>query len=391
MLTEEELERKRAVSRYFSRESPKAICASMGRPKKWLYKWVARYRSGDADWFVDDSRRPKTMPTKTPDEMVAQVVAARESLASAAYADCGVFSIRQKLFDIGISDAPSDATIGRIIRSAGLVKKPEKRIKVGAPYPTPVAEGPNDVHQLDIWGPRYLGVGKICYTLNIIDVARRGPCINPIRSKTYNDLIPCLIRSWKTLGLPKVLQMDNFVLTSHPGAICRLLRLCLYVGVEPLLAPFKEPWRQGVVEKFNDFFNKSFFCQHRFENLLQMQEKALVFEEHCWRQRRLPALSGKTPSQVFPEAQVRLLPEDFAVDPARLGVTEGKISCIRLVRSNHQVDLLGRKFPVSESYYREYVKATLFTKENIIRLYHQGQQIAEFYFSKCKAESHLEG
>ena len=88
---------------------------------------------------------------------------------------------------------------------------------------------------------------------------------------------------------------------------------------------------------------------------------------------------------------MRLLPEDFAVDPAGLGVAEGRISCIRLVRSNHQVDLLGRKFPVSESYYREYVKATLFTHEDIIRLYHQGQQIAEFQFSKSKAEPLLEG
>lgn len=383
MNTKEELERKQAVGRYLSRESPKAICASMGRPKKWLYKWIARFKSGDADWFVDDLKTPNSMPTKTPPEIVAQVIAARTALEATKYADRGVFAIRQKLSDIGITDAPSDATVGRIIRDAGLVRKQEKRDKVGTPYPAPPAEEPNGVHQLDIWGPRYLGTGKRCYVLNIIDVARRGPCINPVNNKTYDALLPCLVRSWQTLGLPKVLQMDNFVLTSHPGSICRMLRLCLYVGVEPLLVPFREPWRQGVVEKFNDFFGKNFFCQHRFSGFTELMERAMTFEDHCWHDRRLSALSGKTPAAAFPQARISLLPADFAVDPHKLPVLPGKISCIRLVRSNYQVDLLGRKFPVSNSYYREYVKTTLFTAEDAVRLYHQGQQIAEFKFSMC--------
>lgn len=383
MNTTEELERKQAVSRYLSRESPKAICASIGRPKKWLYKWVARFKSGDADWFVDDPRTPKSMPTKTPTEMIAQVVAARQTLEATKYAPRGVFAIRHKLSDIGIADGPADATIGRIIRDAGLVKKAEKRAKIGTPYPAPLAEAPNDLHQLDLWGPRYLGTGSMCYVLNIIDVARRGPSISAIKSKSHDALIPCLVRSWQTLGLPRILQMDNFLQTTHPGCICKMLRLCLYVGVEPLLVPFSEPWRQGVVEKFNDFFDKNFFRQHHFTSFAELQERTITFEQHCWQSRRLPALSGKTPSQVSQSAELRLLPEDFAVDPAGLHIPNGRISCIRMIRSNHQVSFLGYKFPVDECYYREYVTATLFTAESLVRLYHQDRQIAEFKFSMC--------
>jgi len=383
MNTTEELERKQAVSRYLSRESPKAICASIGRPKKWLYKWVARFRSGDADWFVDDPRTPKSMPTKTPPEMVAQIVAARQTLEATRYAACGVFAVRQKLSDVGIADAPADATISRIIKGAGLVRKAEKRAKIGTPYPAPSAETPNDLHQLDMWGPRYLGTGKVCYVLNVIDVARRGPIISVIKSKSHDALIPCLVRCWQTLGLPKVLQMDNFIQTTHPGCICRMLRLCLYVGVEPLMVPFSEPWRQGVVEKFNDFFDKNFFRAHQFTSFADLQERAVTFEEHCWHSRRLSALSGKTPSQAFQNTELHLLPADFAVDPTKLHIPEGRISCIRMIRSNHQVSFLGYKFPVSECYYREYVTATLFTAESLVRLYHQDQQIAEFKFSMC--------
>ena len=383
MHTKEELERKRAVNKYASGVDPKDICDCLGRPKKWLYKWVRRFKSGDANWFVDRSRTPKNMPSKTPPEMVAQVVAARQALQATRYAERGVFAIRHRLSDIGVTDAPSDATLSRIVRKAGLITKQEKRGKVGTPYPSPPADNPNDVHQIDFWGPRHLGVGKRCYVFNIIDVARRGPSINPISNKSYDALIPCLVRSWQTLGVPRILQMDNFVLTTHPGCICRLLRLCLWMGIEPLLVPYREPWRQGVVEKFNDFFDKTFFRQHRFSDLADMMERAVDFEEYCWHNRRLSALSGKTPATAFPQAQIKLLPSDFEVDLRKLPVSDGRISCIRLVRSNYQVELLGRKFQVSDSYYREYVKATLFTAEDTIRFYHQGQQIAEFKFSMC--------
>lgn len=111
MPTKQERERKLAVSRHCLGESPKDICASIGRPKKWLYKWVARFKSGDADWFVDDSRRPKRTPTKICSEMVDQIVARRKVLENSRYSDRGVFAIRESLLSLGITGIPSDSTI----------------------------------------------------------------------------------------------------------------------------------------------------------------------------------------------------------------------------------------------------------------------------------------
>jgi hypothetical protein len=124
----------------------------MRKPKKWLYKWVGRFKSGDADWFADDSRAPKHSPSKTSPEMTAEIVAARECLERTPYACRGAFSIRQKLASLDVSDAPLDATMNRVISAAGLVKKSLPRVNVGTPYPAPTADGPNDVHQLDLWG-----------------------------------------------------------------------------------------------------------------------------------------------------------------------------------------------------------------------------------------------
>lgn len=386
MPTTEELERRSAVTRYLSGERASAVCRSLGRPRKWLYKWVSRFRSGDSDWFVDDSRRPKHSPSATPPETASRIVSARQHLEQLPYACHGVFSIRQELCDDKSISLPSDATINRIISGAGLVKKTGKRMKVGTPYPEPAADGPNAVHQLDLWGPRYLGTGKSCYVINIIDVARRMPSIHPVPNKSFGSLIPAVVRCWQTLGVPAILQMDNGVTTGtsiQPGSICKMLRLCLHVGIHVVFVPFAEPWRQGVIEKFNDFLDKSFFRPHRFQDLSELCEQSQRFQDHCWNVRRISALKGKTPAQVSDPARVRLLPESFAVDVDKLPIPSGKVSFIRMVRSDCQVDVLGRKLPIDERYYREYVTASLCTNSGALTIRHQAELIAEFQFSMC--------
>jgi hypothetical protein len=37
-----------------------------------------------------------------------------------------------------------------------------------------------------------------------------------------------------------------------------LIRLCLHNGVEPWFIPMADPWRNGVVEKFNEHYEQKF-------------------------------------------------------------------------------------------------------------------------------------
>lgn len=385
MPTKEELERILAVKEYTLGSSPRSICERIGRPKKWLYKWIGRFKSGDPEWFVDHTRRPKHSSSKTSPEIIAQIEAARRSLEQTLYSLRGVFSIRQKLSDMGLTEVPSDPTINRVIRTAGLTKKKPPRVKIGTPYPAPTAELPNDVQQIDLWGPRYLTVGQRCYMLNIIDVARRMPSIHVTPNKSFASLIPGIIRCWQTVGIPRILQSDNSLCAGtnmQPGVLSGILKLCLYVGVEVLFVPFSEPWRQGIVEKFNDFADKSFFQAQRFQDLPDMLSKSYEFESQCWKLRHPTALKGKAPLEMFPGARIERLSEDFRV-PDELGITDGKVTFIRLVRSDHQVDILGLKFPIPEDYYREYITACLHTNSGQLKVYHQDVQIAEFKLSKC--------
>jgi transposase-like protein len=42
-----EADRRRAIQRYQHGESATAICTSMGYSRRWIYKWLKRFQSGD--------------------------------------------------------------------------------------------------------------------------------------------------------------------------------------------------------------------------------------------------------------------------------------------------------------------------------------------------------
>jgi len=79
------------------------------------------------------------------------IIEARKRLDSNPYSQKGAISILYELNQLGI-DAPSVATINRILKRNGLIKKTETAISKSKEYPTHYY----DVQQMDLIGPRYL-------------------------------------------------------------------------------------------------------------------------------------------------------------------------------------------------------------------------------------------
>lgn len=53
-----------AIDRFKQGEAPNEIYTSLKRSKKWFFKWLKRYRSGDKNWFKDQSRAPRKSPQR---------------------------------------------------------------------------------------------------------------------------------------------------------------------------------------------------------------------------------------------------------------------------------------------------------------------------------------
>lgn len=119
----EEETRKRAILRYLvEKEEPKVIYTSLNRSKKWFFKWLNRYQTGNADWYRDQSRAPLRRTGETDPREKDLVISTRKRLESEPYAQIGVSAIKWELTKLGMP-FPSDSTIHRILQREGLIKK----------------------------------------------------------------------------------------------------------------------------------------------------------------------------------------------------------------------------------------------------------------------------
>src|SRR3990172_5372081 len=59
-------ERRLAITRCLAGEDPTAVAASLGRSRRWVYKWLARHGTGDPAWGHEQSPPPPTPPPPPP-------------------------------------------------------------------------------------------------------------------------------------------------------------------------------------------------------------------------------------------------------------------------------------------------------------------------------------
>lgn len=357
-----EMERQQAVERYQQGESVAAICTSLGRSVRWLYKWIERAQK-EGSWWEEQSRRPHSPFNRSSTETEQLVMQTRQRLVQD---ECfkGAQSIAWELEAAKIK-APSIATINRILKRQGLIEPVlARRPSKGRKYPTPSASHAGSVHQSDFVGPRYLRGPVRFYSLNTVDVATGRCATIPLHGRSNEVVLPALWQTWVRLGIPKIQQVDNelvfFGSRLHPRGLSQVLRLCLMHEVEPLFIPPAEPWRNGVVEKFNHHWQQKVLAKpmKTFEDLTG---NALSFDERHnsrWKYRKN---NGRTPNDVLASCRVSSrMPPQLTPPTLPLARPErGRYHFIRFIRSDQELDIFGEKFKLPPEAAYEYVQATV--------------------------------
>lgn len=356
-----EMERVQAVERFRRGESAAAISASMGRSVRWVYKWVERSEV-DGKWWIEHARKTQRAANRSSPEVEQMVIEARRRLVSEG-GFAGAQMIAWELENAAMR-VPSIATINRILKRHGLVDTAGRRhVSKGRKYPAPEAIHVG-THQTDFVGPRFLHGPVRFYSLNTVDLATARCATVPIRNRSTEAVVPALWETWVRLGIPRVQQLDNelvfFGSRLHPRGLSQVLRLCLHHDVEPLFIPPSEPWRNGVIEKFNDHWQQKFLRQ-TMTSFAELQTRALAFDERHnsrWRYRKI---GGKTPNEALGAS--RIVPQKPPhLDPPSLPLPRperGRYHFIRFIRSDRMLDLFGEKFSLPLEAAHEYVKATV--------------------------------
>lgn len=376
-----------AIKRFLRGERVSAICRLLDRSRRWFYYWLRRYVADDPTWAQAKSSAPHRRPTKTAAEVEHLICAVRRRLVATKYAQRGAFAVQWQLQQLGVEPVPRIWTINRVLQRHGLLVKPTYQPK-GTPYPAVEPQRPNDLHQLDLVGPRYLQGGERHYGVHLIDAYSNAVALEAVSSKQAALIVEAVVAAWQRLGIPRVLQLDNELSfrgsNRYPRSFGLLLRLCLYLGVEPSFIPEEEPWRNGIIERFNDVYDKLFFRSQRFRNRAHLRAELPRFEAFHNTQHRYAKLGQRPPWTIHAALRRRLLPHRFTRHRTSLPWRDGRVSFIRLTDRAGTVRFFSERFVVDPTLVHEYVTGTIDTKPGLLRFTHQGRVIKVYHYAVTK-------
>ena len=376
--------RLRAVQRFYEGEEPEEICTSLGCSRSWLYKWAARYDPDNPAWIDDRSRQPLSSPLRTPAEIEKIVELVRLDLYNHDLF-CGKQAIQWKLIDMEVQPVPSLTTIGRILKRRELTNRRIGRYTPkGKKYPELPTQRPNQTQQLDMVGPCYLTGPIKFYSLNTVDTAINRCGIEPVLSREAQSILDAVHAVWMRLGIPENLQVDNefsfYGSPTHPRGMGPLIRLCLRYGVNLWFIPPSEPWRNGIVEKFNDHYRQRFLDTVTMASMLQLREGSLAFEHRHNSAYRYSKIKGKTPLAALAEKKAKLVfpSKNHAPKHPLDKPEEGCYHLVRFIRGDCRLNIFGEIFPAPPQTQYEYVVATIDVKEQTLKLFLDTIQVEEY-------------
>lgn len=391
--------RKEAIQRRLCGESPQIICRRLGVSRKWFYKWWNRYQSGNDSWYKNESRAPKHIPHKLEPSMEALILSIRDTFVKTPYSQKGAAAIAWEVHKLG-HPAPAYWQINRVLKRNNRIHPKShtnrKNSNIAYPYFRETYY-PGYIHQADLVGPRYIkGDGQL-FVLNTIDLYSRAVHSFPIRSKDDDSIVLALIDTWKKLGIPEFLQLDNELSfrgsNKYPHSLGKVIKLCLSLNIQPVFIPPAEPWRNGVIERFNDTFDVKFYRRERFENFAHLKCSLINFLNFHNHKHLYTATGGKTPQQVLDNETIKptkltvdyYIPTDHISDSMRFDEIlnipdEGYIHLIRFIRSDLALNIWGERFKMPKETMYQYLRATIYTEFHLLNVFLDNKLVAQFEY-----------
>lgn len=383
--------RHQAIRMRMAGDSLAIICGTLRRSEPWVNKWWQRYLTLGSEGLFDLTRANERVVNRTPPPIERAVLSIRRRLAARAtpqtrYALVGAPTIHTELRDLGYAPVPTVRTIERILERAHLTSPPIRLARRVAchEYPGPQAHDTNEVHQVDLVGPRYLEGDQTKYYFAICkDAFDQSVYAELLDGNGLTQLLPFLIHAWQHLGLPQAVPFDNGKQFYGSGywarSVNRLIRLVLRLGVQPIFIPEGAPQRNGSVENFNGWFqplllNRTFLNARVLRR--ELARRLLTGNEGHVHQH----LGFKTPARFRRGKRIRKLPANFTLDFRTIPVAAGKIMFIRWVPAHGHIDILRDSVKVGRRLRYQYVKVLLDTATQILKVYHNGRLVKQMTF-----------
>src|SRR3990170_6300180 len=263
------------------------------------------------------------------------------------------------------SPAPSIATINRALSRQGL-QDAARHIRRAAPpkgwYLPAVAAGEVELDSFDLIDELKIANGPLIWVLN--GTSLHGGLVDswPLEQATAKLVLERVLKRWELEGLPAYAQFDNGTqfqgAHQFAGAVGRVSRLCLALGVIPVFAPPREPGFQNAIEGFNGLWQAKVWQRHRFEDFAQLLATS---------DRYIAAHRARSATRREQAPSRRPFPSAFRFDPH--APLRGTIIFLRRTDDAGRAHLLGNRFEVSPQWPHRLVRCEVDLSTHQIRFY----------------------
>ncbi len=275
-----------------------AAAAEYGFSRRHLRRLLARYREGGLDALEPRSRRPKTTPIATPEDVRGRVIEPRGQLTANGL-DAGPVTIAWHLEHEGFKP-PAPATISRILHQAGLIT-PQPRKRPRSSYLRLEMPQPNEMWQSDFihWG---LTDGTDVEILNWLDDHSRYLLSCSVHRPVSGDaVVTVFLELIERYGPPASTLTDNgSVYTSRfTGGRNAFEYVLPLLGVRQKNGSPGHPQTQGKTERFHQTLQRWLQARPPASSTADLQRQLDEFRAHYNERRPHRALHRRTPSDAY--------------------------------------------------------------------------------------------
>jgi putative transposase len=324
----QELQRRQQAMRLRLRGIPhKTILEKIHRSRAWLSKWQKRFEQQGASGLHTRSRCPHHTPGACSPRIVRLIVQTRRRLVKQKVGLRGARAIRRELRKVLDKQTPALATIYRVLQKCHLVSAPSE--DAPAYFLKPLRRIDGILHAMD-WTCRHLEDGPKVYAFHTLNLRTRACAQTIAADKSSATVVRHGLHTWKILGIPQFLQLDNDAAFcggyKAPRIFGQFVRLCLYLGIELIFLPIAEPECNGEVEEWNGLWAHAFWERRLFPSFRRVCQASPSFVHWYMTDYAPPLLGETTPQQAqCREPRHRLTATHIRHLPHPLPITAGRI------------------------------------------------------------------
>jgi transposase InsO family protein len=335
-------QRIKLIGDWLSGDYSKTVLAKRyGISRPTVDKWIGRYMKEGADGLRERSRVPHHCPHRTPDAIVAELIAAKLK-----HMDWGPKKLLRYLADRHPETAwPAASTAGEILFRQGLVSPRRQRKRTPA-YSQPFQDctGPNQVWSVDFKGQFKTADRKWCYPLTLTDNDSRYLLLcQGLPRPGLKEVRPWFEWAFREYGLPDAIRSDNGVpfASMGLGGFSALSVWWIKLGIVPERIKPGRPDQNGRHERMHRTL-KAATLRPVKSDLRRQQEAFSDFRREFNDERPHEALEMQTPGSHYSRSD-REYPERLAE------IVYGDEFEIRKVRHNGEIKWRGQCLYVSEA------------------------------------------